>query len=312
MPTFAGLTWTVVPAVKDAIGWAAVIAVLGLFLAPVKDIWGGKGAFKAKSTENLATGFPYFASFYNCLLWVLYATADLPRLLQPLVINIIGMTLHASFLSVYWRYAKDDADRKSCLTAFLGGAATVALAAYLSAVSGSAQPFGNVAMVVNVVMYYSPLAALGTVLKERSVAKMPFAPLLMTFIGSSLWFTFGMYIFDAPIFIPNVIGILFGIGQLVLYAHISAGEKKRAAEGDAASGSAGTAPAALPSTSTSSTKTFHTTLAYRPRVMIPPKAAPIRPHTRVAPRATAAARSAASLRVGARIRHAPRMRMAVI
>ena len=174
---------------KDTLGWAAVIAVLGLFVSPVKDIFGAGGVLNSKSTRNLATGFPYFASFYNCVLWCLYAWADLPRLLQPLVINLIGASLHLSFFSVYWKFSK--ADSANCRNAFLGGAAVVAVASVLAFMSGSAQPYGNAAMVLNVIMYYSPLAALGTVLKERSVAKMPFAPLLMTFVGSSLWLSFG-------------------------------------------------------------------------------------------------------------------------
>lgn len=242
MPALLGCTWAVQAATKDALGWAAVVAVLGLFLSPVKDIWGPEGAFKNNSTEKLATGFPYFASFFNCVLWIFYALADLPRLLQPLVINLIGASLHLSFLTVYWKNAKDEADARSCLLAFLGGLATLGGAATLATIRGDATPFGNAAMVVNVIMYYSPLAALGTVLKERSVAKMPFAPLLMTFIGSSLWLSFGTYIFDWPIIIPNAIGVCFGVLQLVLYAHVAAGERKRASADGTAGGAA---PAAV-------------------------------------------------------------------
>ncbi|KAK3287129.1 hypothetical protein CYMTET_5358 [Cymbomonas tetramitiformis] len=218
MPSFAGITWVCDPVIQNTIGWAAVFAVLGLFASPIKDIWGEGGVFKRKDTGNLASGLVYFSSFFNCFFWVIYALGDLPRLLQPLVINVIGASLQLSFLSCYWYYAEN---KKECNIAFLGGA-TVALASAIVAYNQSSVTiFGTAAAVLNVIMYYSPLAAVGTIIKEKSVAKMPFLPLLMTLIGSSLWFSYGAYIFDWPCIIPNILGVMFGITQLGLYTYFS-------------------------------------------------------------------------------------------
>lgn len=218
MPSFAGITWVCDPIIQNTIGWAAVFAVLGLFASPIKDIWGEGGVFKRKNTGNLASGLVYFSSFFNCFFWVIYALGDLPRLLQPLVINLIGASLQLSFLSCYWYFAEN---KKECNIAFLGGA-TVALASAIVAYNQSSVAiFGTAAAVLNVIMYYSPLAAVGTIIKEKSVAKMPFLPLLMTLIGSSLWFSYGAYIFDWPCIIPNILGVTFGITQLGLYAYFS-------------------------------------------------------------------------------------------
>jgi len=218
MPSFAGITWVCDPVIQNTIGWVAVFAVLGLFASPIKDIWGDGGVFKRKNTGNLASGLVYFSSFFNCFFWVLYALGDLPRLIQPLVINLVGAALQLSFLSCYWYYAEN---KKECNVAFLGGA-TVALASAAVAYNQSSVAiFGTAAAVLNVIMYYSPLAAVGTIIKEKSVAKMPFLPLLMTLIGSSLWFSYGAYIFDWPCIIPNILGVTFGIIQLGLYTYFS-------------------------------------------------------------------------------------------
>eukprot|EP00239_Pterosperma_sp_CCMP1384_P003537 CAMPEP_0197849670 /NCGR_PEP_ID=MMETSP1438-20131217/12853_1 /TAXON_ID=1461541 /ORGANISM="Pterosperma sp., Strain CCMP1384" /LENGTH=244 /DNA_ID=CAMNT_0043462453 /DNA_START=86 /DNA_END=816 /DNA_ORIENTATION=- len=227
MLSLLGYSWIPDPFIQNTLGWVAVFAVLGLFLSPIKDIWGEGGVFKNKSTASLATGIPYFASFFNCFLWSVYAFGDLPRLLQPLVINLIGAALHLSFMSCFWYYASD---KKESSTAFISGAAVSAVCAVMSMQAGNVAIFGKAAAFVNVIMYYSPLAAVGEVLRTKSVKTWPLIPLIMTFIGSSLWFSYGLYILEWPCIIPNALGIIFGITQLATYAYVSKIEAANQAE----------------------------------------------------------------------------------
>ncbi|KAK3239697.1 hypothetical protein CYMTET_50400 [Cymbomonas tetramitiformis] len=164
MPSAFGYTWEVVPEVQSIIGWSAVVAVLGLFMAPAKDIWGKDGVARLRSTRHLATGFPYFASFFNCLFWIIYASGNVQKLLQPLVINAIGAALHLSFLSCYLCFVEE---KQSSLVALVSGITLTAASTVWATLQHSVSAFGMLAAVLNSVMYYSPLAAVGTVVKEN-------------------------------------------------------------------------------------------------------------------------------------------------
>ncbi|GBG75260.1 hypothetical protein CBR_g19894 [Chara braunii] len=74
--------------------------------------------------------------------------------------------------------------------------------------------------VFTVLMYGSPLAVMGTVIKTLSVEFMPFSLSLLGFVCSSTWAAYGIYVQDLWIILPNLLGSLLGLMQLILYAYI--------------------------------------------------------------------------------------------
>jgi len=209
-----GFTWEVVPEVKDCIGWLSTCMTLGLFLAPMQTVWGRDGIYRRGSTHRVASGLPYFAGFAGCLCWVLYASQDIARLIQPLVINALGLALNTSFMTCYWFFSPQ---RLTCSIAFVAVVASAVAAQQYAAFLGSAEPLGQLAALVNVLMLASPLAAAGDVVRTRSVSKYPFPPLLLTLVQSCSWLAFSTYIGDVSILVPNLLGVVFGVAQLGLY-----------------------------------------------------------------------------------------------
>merc|ERR1712060_44018 len=156
----------------------------------------------------------FFAGSASCLCWVLYAASDLPRLMQPLVVNAVGLALNSSFMLCYVYFS----------TSRLPGALLVAVivctafaASAHAALLGTAEPLGHLAAVVSVVSLSSPLAAAGKVVRTKSVAGFPLPPLVMTCLQSAAWLVFGAYIGDASVVVPNALGLLLGIAQVALY-----------------------------------------------------------------------------------------------
>ncbi|KAH7289087.1 hypothetical protein KP509_31G056600 [Ceratopteris richardii] len=78
---------------------------------------------------------------------------------------------------------------------------------------------GIIAAVINTVMYAAPLAVMKHVITTKNVESMPFLLSLCTFINSCLWAIYGILKVDPYIIIPNVLGVIFGIMQLVLYGY---------------------------------------------------------------------------------------------
>ncbi|KAL0921119.1 hypothetical protein M5K25_008156 [Dendrobium thyrsiflorum] len=75
----------------------------------------------------------------------------------------------------------------------------------------------NVASLIS--MFASPLFIINLVIKTKSVEFMPFHLSLATFLMSISFFAYGLLLRDFFIYIPNGLGSVLGIIQLLLYGH---------------------------------------------------------------------------------------------
>lgn len=224
------LSWTVDETVLFFIGLVGAVAVLVLWLAPVRDIWTGReSVWATKSTARVATGFPYVAALYNCILWNLYATSRPSEFLVPIFVNTAGFLLNASFTWCYWRFS--DEKNKWWIQLHLGlfFAYTCVTIALWNALD--VEVVGYMAAVVNTLMLFGPLAAAKQVIATRSTQGMPFLPLLFTLVASVIWFLYGLYLCNVQIMIPNGLGIVFGTVQLLLYRWAKKQEELASLEG---------------------------------------------------------------------------------
>jgi len=166
------------------------------------------------------TDVPFLLTMINCTLQVFY---QFPLgNMDPFEINVLGMVLNTIWLSVFVIYNNN---RKLLLAKCVG---VVAICAAIEAVSvimqatGSTekqgiQMVGNIAVIFNIGMYGAPLAALGTVIATRSVATLPLSMVLACLLASFLWGLYGKWMGDYVIGIPNDIGVMLAIVQVIVW-----------------------------------------------------------------------------------------------
>lgn len=207
--------------VGQVLGWSGMAAALFLFLSPVATM---KRIGREGSTLDFSDT-PYVVSLLNCLLWVSYAIFT-PGRLQPLVTNGIGTLAQAAFLGhMLWFHAK----RKRLmllvkLTVALAGFCLTIIVAKLMGhghddSDRQTKFLGTVADVLNGLMYAAPLSAIGTVIRTRSVEFMPLGLSAGTLACSTTWLVYAIWVGDLYIFMPNTVGVLLGVVQMIVYAY---------------------------------------------------------------------------------------------
>lgn len=206
-------------------GLPGILSVL-VFMSPIPVIL---EVLKKRDVGRLPL-MPYSAMMINGALWTMYG---LLKGAAPIwAPNAIAFINGCLFTAVFVMNCPADAD-------WLPGKALVhlqvAAAIILSAVliimvdhhyrSNSyysnrmvEQVIGIIGQAICVVMFGGPLAAVRTVIEEKSTKALPFAFTLFSFVNCGLWTIYGLYfINDMNIYIPNILGWALATLQLALF-----------------------------------------------------------------------------------------------
>jgi len=224
------MSWEIDTHIADYIALAGSVTVIVMWLAPVRDVWTAPySVFKTGTTDNVATGFGFVAGTFNCILWDLYAYNRLNTMLVPFVVNCVGFLLNISFVLCYFTYGSRKA-RRETRNQLLFMLFITALAVGIWIMEGNNNAVGYFAAFVNTLMFFGPLAAAGDVIRSRNSRGLSLLPLVMTLVASMVWFAYGVYIREIPAMLPNGLGILFGIIQILLFVWVKGQEKKIGAQ----------------------------------------------------------------------------------
>lgn len=192
---------------------------MALFLSPAPTFL---KIFKAKSTKEYS-GLPYMCALFNSMLWVLYGMPFVkPHSMLIISINVFGVAMELFFISMYLAFAAKQ--RKIQMMKYLTGVTTlysailVIILVALHSLSSRQQVVGSLGVVLSTTMYAAPLSVMGLVIRTKSVEYMPFTLSFCNFINSAVWSAYSLVTRDIFVAIPNGIGCLCGILQLVIYA----------------------------------------------------------------------------------------------
>ncbi|PON98543.1 SWEET sugar transporter [Trema orientale] len=196
---------------------AGNIFAFGLFVSPVQTF---RRIVRNRSTEQFS-GLPYIYALLNCLICMWYGTPFISSdNLLVLTVNSVGAVFQLVYIVLFIIYGE-----KPTKVRMLGLLLAV-LVLFAIIVAGSLQivDFQMRWMVVGLLscaslisMFASPLFIINLVIQTKSVEYMPFYLSLSTFLMSTSFFLYGLLNSDAFIFVPNGIGTILGIVQLVLY-----------------------------------------------------------------------------------------------
>nr|QHT64208.1 sugar efflux transporter 6 [Litchi chinensis] len=204
---------------RDVIGVIGNIISGFLFLSPMPTFI---QIMKKGSVEQFSP-FPYLATLVNCMVWVMYGLPMVhPNTILVLTINAGGTALECFYIGIFLFYSDKEKRLKVYLVLLVElifiSLLLIVVLTLLHTTEKRSMVVGIICIVFNIMMYASPLFVMKLVITTKSVEYMPFFLSLASFGNGVAWFIYSFLPFDKYIAIPNGLGTLFSMAQLLLYA----------------------------------------------------------------------------------------------
>ncbi|PKI56962.1 bidirectional sugar transporter SWEET5 [Punica granatum] len=205
--------------VRTIVGIIGNVISFGLFLSPVPTM---VKIYKNKSVQAFKPD-PYVMTVLNCMMWVFYGMPFVhPDSTLVWTINGAGLIMELIYVSVFLIYSNWPIRRKILVVLlieviFMAAVVLVTMLA-LHTTKKRTLVVGILAIIFNIGMYASPLTVMKRVIKTRSVKYMPFYLSLANFANGLIWTVYALLKFDINLLLPNGLGALSGLVQLILYA----------------------------------------------------------------------------------------------
>ncbi|KAJ1264323.1 hypothetical protein BS78_09G254900 [Paspalum vaginatum] len=205
-------------AVSNVVGIVGNFISFGLFLSPLPTF---ATILRKRDVEQFAAD-PYLATFLNCALWVFYGLPVVhPNSILVVTINGTGLAIEVAYLSIYFAFAPRPRRLRmlGVLAAELAFLAAVAAGVLLGARTHEKRSLavGSICVFFGTIMYASPLTVMRQVITTRSVQYMPFTLSFVSTLNGICWTAYAIMRQDVFIAIPNGMGTLLGLAQLILY-----------------------------------------------------------------------------------------------
>ncbi|CAI0548086.1 unnamed protein product, partial [Linum tenue] len=184
-----------------------------VFLAPVPTfvrVW------KKKSTQGFQS-LPYIVSLFSSMIWLYYASLK-PHAFLLITINSLGCLIQSLYIALYLFYAPNQtrmATLRTVVVLNLGGFCLILLLTHFF--TNRLVVLGWICAAFSVAVFAAPLTIMRLVIKTKSVEFMPFYLSFFLTLSAITWLFYGVFLKDIYVALPNIVGFMFGVVQMILY-----------------------------------------------------------------------------------------------
>ena len=192
-------------------GWVGNALALYFYIAPIVPF---VKVIKGQMTWKQSPGVLLLCSFLNCILWSDYGLITNQFLLY--LANGLGGTITLIYITIFLIHV---ADRKVLLSLFYNFF-LICCIVEIYFVFYYLVPFkvtGIIANVFNVLMYAAPGEKIYQICKGASYQLIPIWSTIGGTACSTSWMCYGIYQKDYYVVIPNALGVLASIVQIVIF-----------------------------------------------------------------------------------------------
>ncbi|XP_023538376.1 bidirectional sugar transporter NEC1-like [Cucurbita pepo subsp. pepo] len=187
-----------------------------VFLAPMPTFW---TIYKKKTAEGFQS-IPYLVALMSAMLLLYYGALKTNAILL-ISINSFGCFIELVYIALYLFYAPK---REKILTmklfvVFDLGFCGVILGGTMLFLHGMKRTnaVGLICAAFNLSVFASPLSIMKRVITTKSVEFMSFPLSFFLTLSAVMWFFYGFFMKDLFIALPNIVGFLLGMIQMIIY-----------------------------------------------------------------------------------------------
>ncbi|KAA0055351.1 bidirectional sugar transporter SWEET12-like [Cucumis melo var. makuwa] len=179
-----------------------------VFLAPVPTFM---RICKKKSTEGFQS-VPYVVALFSAMLWLYYASFNSNETLL-ITINSVGCLIETLYIAIFIVSTL----RFVLLLNFGGFCIILLVTHFLVHGSNQVKVVGWICVAFSVSVFAAPLTIMRLVIRTKSVEFMPFSLSFFLTLSAITWLLYGVFLKDIYVALPNVLGFIFGVAQMILY-----------------------------------------------------------------------------------------------
>jgi solute carrier family 50 protein (sugar transporter) len=211
--------------VGDIFGWVGTCISTFFFITPVVPFL---KLVKGEITYKESPGVLLICSFMNCILWADYGLIH-DRFLQYFP-NGLGGSITLVFITIFLIFLAEK--RLSFVLLYLGclGIAILGIS-FLFYRIVRVDITGIVANIFNVLMYAAPGEKIYTVFKTGNYELIPIWSTFGACACSASWLIYGIYLPDWLVIIPNLLGVICAILEIIIYYIFKGKAKKNDVDG---------------------------------------------------------------------------------
>ena len=211
---------------QEIFGWVATSLTMCFYISPVIPFI---NVFKGKLNYEDTPIIVISASYVNCFCWYIYGEMIFSN--QIKICNMIGAISSLILICIYLIFELKTYAIDALLNALIIITGSLALYRGLLYTINDDSIIGKICNGTSIVVFLSPIQLIYRVIKEKNYFLIPIYTAYVSFIASSCWVTYGVFIKDIYVILPNIIGILLAIIQIIVYTNYkrkypSIGEKE--------------------------------------------------------------------------------------
>lgn len=197
--------------VGEIFGWVGTAIATYFYLAPYVPF---KKVIEGKMKHSDSPGLMLFMSFMNCIMWADYGLNQDKT--QVYVANGLGGLITLVWITIFLIYAAGK-DIKFAVLYNLIFIAAMTLVHFGCYFYFKDSLVAKVVMVFNILMYAAPGEKIYKVMTTYKYELLPIFSSLSGLACSLCWLCYGIYIKEITMIIPNGLGLLFAVLQVVAY-----------------------------------------------------------------------------------------------
>ena len=203
-------------------GWVGNALALYFYIAPIVPF---VKVIKGQMTWKQSPGVLLLCSFLNCILWSDYGLITNQFLLY--LANGLGGTITLIYITIFLIHV---ADRKVLLSLFYNFFLICCIVEiyFVFYYLVPSKVTGIIANIFNVLMYAAPGEKIYQICKGASYQLIPIWSTIGGTACSTSWMCYGIYQKDYYVVIPNALGVLASIVQIVIFVIYRRKQKNKA------------------------------------------------------------------------------------